>query len=270
MFSKEQNVEKLADIDFAPIKAHLEEVKEERRNRPISEKKREQEEKQKQDQYYKYCLIDGDQEKIANCLVEPPGIFRGRGEHPHAGRIKSRIVPEFVSINIGPNDPIPVCPIIGHTWKRVISNKEATWLCHFLDERSDKASGKYIFLAPDSKIKGENDQKKYEKARKLKANIESIQKNYKQKILSDDVEQQQLGVCTYLIDKLALRVGNEKGEDEADTVGCCSLRVEHLTLEADNNITLDFLGKDSIRFHNTVEVDPDVYNCLRGFLRGKN
>ncbi len=62
-----------------------------------------------------------------------------------------------------------------------------------------------------------------------------------------------------MIDKLALRVGNEKGEDEADTVGCCSLRVEHLKFEEDNKITLDFLGKDSIRFNSTVEVDPIVY-----------
>jgi DNA topoisomerase-1 len=28
----------------------------------------------------------------------------------------------------------------------------------------------------------------------------------------------------------ALRVGGEKGEDEADTVGCCSLRREHMKL----------------------------------------
>ena len=35
----------------------------------------------------------------------------------------------------------------------------------------------------------------------------------------------------YFIDALALRAGNEKGEDEADTVGCCSLRCEHVTLE---------------------------------------
>jgi len=35
-------------------------------------------------------------------------------------------------------------------------------------------------------------------------------------------------VAAYLIDKLALRVGNEKTEDEADTVGCCSLRKEHI------------------------------------------
>ena len=36
---------------------------------------------------------------------------------------------------------------------------------------------------------------------------------------SNDIKHKQLGTCTYLIDKLALRVGNEKGEDEADTVG---------------------------------------------------
>lgn len=37
-------------------------------------------------------------------------------------------------------------------------------------------------------------------------------------------------VALYFIDKLALRAGNEKDADEAaDTVGCCSLRVEHIS-----------------------------------------
>jgi DNA topoisomerase-1 len=72
-----------------------------------------------------------------------------------------------------------------------------------------------------------------------------------------------------LIDKLALRVGNEKGEDEADTVGCCSLRVEHIRFEAENNITLDFLGKDSMRYLNTIPVEPIVYKLLQSFTAGK-
>jgi DNA topoisomerase-1 len=52
---------------------------------------------------------------------------------------------------------------------------------------------------------------------------------------------------------LALRAGNEKDEDEADTVGCCSLRVEHVKLHkevediGDYVVEFDFLGKDSIR-----------------------
>lgn len=55
--------------------------------------------------------------------------------------------------------------------------------------------------------------------------------------------ERQLGTATYLIDKLALRVGNEKSEEEADTVGCCSLRVEHIQILEDNQIGFDFLGK---------------------------
>ncbi len=42
-----------------------------------------------------------------------------------------------------------------------------------------------------------------------------------------------MGTATYLIDILALRVGNEKSEDEADTVGTCSLRAEHIKIEKD-------------------------------------
>jgi hypothetical protein len=34
-----------------------------------------------------------------------------------------------------------------------------------------------------------------------------------------------MAVALYFIDKLALRAGHEKDEDEADTVGCCTLKV---------------------------------------------
>jgi DNA topoisomerase-1 len=71
-------------------------------------------------------------------------------------------------------------------------------------------------------------------------------------------------VATYLIDILALRVGNEKGEDEADTVGCCSLRVEHIQLNSETTeVTFDFLGKDSMRYLNTVKVDEVVFKLLQ-------
>ena len=74
----------------------------------------------------------------------------------------------------------------------------------------------------------------------------------------------------YFIDVLALRAGNEKGEDEADTVGCCSLRCEHVTLEAPNFIVFDFLGKDSIRYYNRVAVDAQVFKNIRIFKQNKN
>jgi DNA topoisomerase I len=80
-------------------------------------------------------------------------------------------------------------------------------------------------------------------------------------------ETRQRATAMYLIDRFALRAGNEKGEDEADTVGCCSLRFEHITLEPPNKVTFDFLGKDSIRYLNTVEVDPQVFKNLKIFKR---
>ena len=62
-----------------------------------------------------------------------------------------------------------MCPVPGHAWKRVVENRDATWLAGFKDERSTYANHKYVFLAAESKIKGENDKKKYEKARRLKS-----------------------------------------------------------------------------------------------------
>lgn len=64
--------------------------------------------------------------------------------------------------------------------------------------------------------------------------------------------------------QLALRAGNEKEEGEtADTVGCCSLRVEHIKLypkldDQEYVVEFDFLGKDSIRYYNKIPVEKRV------------
>ena len=133
-----------------------------------------------------------------------------------------------------------------------------------------------LFLAAESKLKGLSDKEKYERARRLKDNIGKVRQGYQEDMESRDAERQQLGVATYLIDKLALRVGNEKDENEADTVGCCSLRIEHITLGkftdengnevgGENTVTFDFLGKDSMRYLNTVTVEPLVFQLIKMF-----
>lgn len=75
----------------------------------------------------------------------------------------------------------------------------------------------------------------------------------------------QRATALYFIDRLALRAGNEKGEEEADTVGCCSLRFEHVTLKPPNIVAFDFLGKDSMRFYQEVEVEPQVFKNIKLF-----
>jgi len=74
----------------------------------------------------------------------------------------------------------------------------------------------------------------------------------------------------YFIDRLALRAGNEKKEgEEADTVGCCSLRFEHIKLEHPDIVHFDFLGKDSIRYQNTVRVEDQIYKNLKVFKKNR-
>ena len=78
----------------------------------------------------------------------------------------------------------------------------------------------------------------------------------------------QRATAMYLIDKMALRAGNEKDtENEADTVGCCSLKYEHITLEPPNKVTFDFLGKDSIPYRETAIVEPQVFKNLKLFKK---
>lgn len=57
------------------------------------------EEADKIQEEYGYCILDGHREKIGNFKTEPPGLFRGRGEHPKMGMLKKRIMPEDVVIN---------------------------------------------------------------------------------------------------------------------------------------------------------------------------
>ena len=54
--------------------------------------------------------------------------------------------------------------------------------------------------------------------------IEGIRKAYERDWGSSRVQERQMAVALYFIDKLALRAGHEKDEDEADTVGCCTLK----------------------------------------------
>ncbi|KAH0474233.1 MAG: uncharacterized protein KVP18_001574 [Porospora cf. gigantea A] len=156
----------------------------------------------------------------------------------------------------------------GHCWKDVYHDNTVTWLSFYRDSINN--SFKYVFLSPASAVKGQTDHAKYEKARKLQHFIKGIRRDYTSKMLNGDAVDRQLGLAVYVIDVLALRVGNEKDTDaEADTVGCCSLRKEHITTEDNNKVTLDFLGKDSIRYFNTVTIGDLAFKTLTGLLTNK-
>ncbi|XP_043082320.1 DNA topoisomerase I, mitochondrial isoform X3 [Puntigrus tetrazona] len=262
----------LSKCDFSQMQKYFVEKSEERKNMTKEEKQVLKEEAGRLMEEYGYCLLDGHREKIGNFKLEPPGLFRGRGEHPKMGKLKKRIQPEDVTINCSKDSKVPEPPA-GHRWKRVQHDNTVTWLASWLENIHGRP--KYIMLNPSSKLKGEKDWQKYETARRLKMKVDSIRKQYRRDWTSREMKSRQRGVAIYFIDKLALRAGNEKDDESADTVGCCSLRVEHISLHRrldgqEHVVEFDFLGKDSIRYYNKVPVEKQVFKNLKLFIKHKD
>jgi DNA topoisomerase-1 len=257
-------IKKFEKCDFKPIFEWFDAERAKKKALPAAEKKALKAEKEAAEAEYMYCMWDGRKQKVGNFRVEPPGLFRGRGEHPKTGRVKKRVMPEQITINIGEKAKVPEPPA-GHRWKEIKHDHEGTWLAMW--QENINGAYKYVMLAANSDIKGQSDFKKFEKARELKKHIDRIRKDYRKDLNSKMMADRQRATAIYLIDQFALRAGNEKGEDEADTVGCCSLKFQHITLKPPETVIFDFLGKDSIRFYDEVKVDPQVFKNLKLFKK---
>lgn len=257
-------IKEFSKCDFKAIFEYYDAQREAKKNLSKDEKKRIKTEKDEIEAPYMFCLWDGKKQKVGNFRVEPPGLFRGRGEHPKTGKVKSRVQPEQVTINIGKEATVPAPPE-GHRWKEVKHDRTGTWLAMW--QENINGNFKYVMLAANSDVKGKSDFEKFEKARRLKGRIADIRKSYTQDLKAELMADRQRATAMYLIDNLALRAGNEKGDDEADTVGCCSLKYENITLKEPNIVEFDFLGKDSIRFQESYPVDKQVFKNLKIFKK---
>ncbi|XP_075208787.1 DNA topoisomerase I, mitochondrial [Anomaloglossus baeobatrachus] len=270
---EKKTIKYLYKCDFSEIHKYFYDKNEARKALPKEEKQKLKEESGKIQEEYGFCILDGHREKIGNFKIEPPGLFRGRGDHPKMGMLKLRIKPEDVIINCSKDSKVPEPPS-GHRWKEVRFDNTVTWLASWTE--NIQGSIKYIMLNPSSKLKGEKDWQKYETARRLKGVVAQIRSQYRLDWKSREMKKRQRAVALYFIDKLALRAGNEKEEGEtADTVGCCSLRVEHIQLHPEMDgqqyvVEFDFLGKDSIRYYNKVPVEKEVFKNLKRFMENKN
>uniref|UniRef100_A0A672JBG0 DNA topoisomerase I n=1 Tax=Salarias fasciatus TaxID=181472 RepID=A0A672JBG0_SALFA len=225
MTSEEKStITDLNKCNFSEMSEYFKAQSEARKQMSKEEKQKIKEENERLLQEYGFCIMDNHKERIGNFRIEPPGLFRGRGDHPKMGMLKRRIRPEDIIINCSKDSKHPKPPP-GTKWKEVRHDNKVTWLASWTE--NIQGSIKYIMLNPSSRI------------------------------------------------KLALRAGNEKEEGEtADTVGCCSLRVEHIKLypkmdEQEYVVEFDFLGKDSIRYYNKIPVEKRVFKNLQLFLENK-
>ena len=74
--------------DFRPMYEYMAAEKEKKKALTSAEKKAIKKEKDEMEAKYVTCTLDGRKEKVGNFRVEPPGLFRGRGEHPKKGALK--------------------------------------------------------------------------------------------------------------------------------------------------------------------------------------
>jgi DNA topoisomerase I len=219
---------------------------------------------------YGKAIVDGIEVDIANWLVEPPGLFMGRGQHPLRGKWKPRVRPQDVTLNLGENAPVPE-----GTWQNIVHDHSSTWLATWMEKLTGKR--KYVWLHDSAALRQNNDKEKYEKAEKLERHINKVQKEIINRMLKiKDINQKKIATVCYLIFKLAMRVGDEKDPEEADTVGASTLRVEHIKFPQNNDkqfIEFNFLGKDSVPWQKTIEANSEdtrgLYNNLKLFMEGK-
>ena len=213
---------------------------------------------------YGIAVMDGKEVEVANYMAEPPGIFIGRGEHPMRGKWKPKISAKDVTLNLGKDAKIPQ-----GVWGKIVHDKDSMWMANWTDILTQKR--KYVWLADTAGIKQDRDKAKYDKAKKLASGIDKIKGKIVKDMQNRNLKIRRISTACYLIYRTAMRVGDEKDPEEADTVGATTLRKEHVTLTG-NSIKFDFLGKDSVRWQETVPAighDKQFHDNLKELVSKK-
>lgn len=258
----------LSDINFSEANKVVDKEKDAKLTVSKEEKKKiavqRKEIKEKMKARYGKAIIDGKEVDVANWMAEPPGLFIGRGNHPLRGRWKPRITEKDMTLNLGKEAKVPE-----GNWGKIIHEPDFMWLASWEDYLTEKR--KYVWLSDTADLKQERDKMKYDKATKLSEHIDKVLNKIVEEMTDRDEKVRRVATVCYLIFKTAMRVGDEKDPDEADTVGATTLRVEHIKLKPDS-IEFDFLGKDSVRWQKSLPIkgqDKTLYDNLKKFTEKK-
>jgi DNA topoisomerase-1 len=206
------------------------------------------------------ALVDGEPVLLANYIVEPSGVFMGRGKHPLRGRWKAGARQQDITLNLSPDAPSPP-----GEWAEIVWQPDSLWVARWQDKLSGKM--KYVWLSDTAPVKQTREAAKFDRARSLNARLEEVRARIEQDLSSRDARRRRIATACYLIDALCLRVGDEKDPDEADTVGATTLRPEHVTLQPGGKAEFKFLGKDSVLWHKSLDLPALVEECLAELIR---
>ena len=258
---------KFTDFDFSQFYRLADEEKRDKETMTKEAKKSlaasRKEKREKLRELYGKALLDGKEIEVANWMAEPPGLFMGRGAHPLRGSWKPRVLPSDVTLNLGEDAPKPL-----GDWGEVVHDHESIWIARWIDKLTEKE--KYVWPHESSDIQQSRNKEKYDKALRIGERLPKLQAAIRKKMEDRDEKVRKIATVCCLIDEVGMRVGDEKDEDEADTVGATTLRVEHIKRLDDQAIEFDFLGKDSVRWIKTMaNPDPALVKNMGKFMSGK-
>jgi len=253
------------DFDFSEIIAAVEKERAAKESMSKDERKKLAAERkavrEANKEKYGYAVVDGERVELSNYVVEPSSIFMGRGKHPLRGRWKRGAACEDITLNLSPDAKRPL-----GKWKEVVWNGDFLWIARWDDSLRGKE--KYVWLAETSPMRQQKEIDKFDKAIGLAKIYGKIRKHIIDSLAAEDEKRRKVATVCYLIDALNIRVGDEKGDDEADTVGATTLTNKNVIVKQGNTVEFDFLGKDSVRMQRELELPPQVVRNLQEFIRG--
>jgi DNA topoisomerase-1 len=253
----------IGDFDFSEIKQFVDKDRETKLNISKEEKKKIAAERkvirEANKEKYGFAIIDGERVELGNYMAEPSSIFMGRGKHPLRGKWKKGAQESDIVLNLSPDSKVPP-----GKWKEIVWNKDYMWIAKWDDKLRGKE--KYVWLSDTSPMKQEREREKFEKAKELERKFELIRDYMIKNLDSEDLKKRKIATVCYLIDALSMRVGDEKDEDEADTVGATTLTPKNINICQNNLVKFNFIGKDYVEWNKEMVLPENVVKNLKEFI----
>ena len=251
------------EIDFTQVTNFIESEKAKKEALTKEIKKQQAEERKVKrlefKERYGYAEVDGQKLEIGNWTSEPSCLFAGRGDHPQRGKWKEGPSESDIILNLPPEAPKPV-----GNWKGIVWEPKKMYVAKWEDKLTGKI--KYVWFSDTAFLKQNREKEKFLKAETLGKQIKTIEQHIFKNLNSKDEARAKVATVSWLILVPNMRVGDEKDPDEADTVGAITLRAEHITIEPNNVIHFDFLGKDSVRWDKKFQAPTEVIRNIQRYM----
>lgn len=228
---------------------------------------------------YGNVVLNGVEEPLQSCTVEPEGIYPGRGDSPLRGYWKFEHVPEDIKVNTN-SENLPVLIRVGEDDgdEEVVETTDKwniSWNpnAHFAAQYNNlvgipnpdgsvktlKATKyKMIQFAATSSVKKEGQSKKYAAASDLgKAYdkiITAVKKDFEKARNDDKVADLSTAIAVFMLFEKGIRIGFSEATVNG-TKGLLALEWNKDVKRIDNKIKFNFYGKDSVKDNSFIETE---------------